>query len=933
MSGRWLPVLLVFITVKFHIANGNDNTTEDTATTQDAFTPGPMAKDQRLEALAIELNERRSQSFNLSIYSVSSDYDGVPLSILEQVYFTSDYLMNVTSRPTFTTIEEIVRTLSIVIDVLDDPTVAMTTHEVLCTTQLVEDITTMIFLEMTASDFDDFGIFSTIMSSIIEICDALIDVKQHHNWDDIRTVYPGVSMVVGIVDTVSLTVANMLQVPGSIYSNVKNIEFSLQLDVWSNFSDSDWILQVNDGEGIAVPKPIIKTIEFEDDEVVALVAVFYRNVSQLMGKNVTKKSVSNEILTNSNYKPALLAFDVISATAVKVPDLSGTEIPVTYRLRHDTMDKANDTEILCVWWDFTQAEENGGLWSKDGCSWVEKSSNAESSQCYCNHTTNFGLLIQKHDIEVTDYAMINFSWAIPIAAGVTIIPIIPFIFLLLYLSTINSKRRLTQIMFLVNFVIANLLIACTKLGKFHLYACIGINFATHYFLVASFTWSMVVSLVLFTRLVHCIRREMKTWQCLLIGLVFPLLPVSGMGGYKYLEYGVWRWCWINYDSYILYAYVGPIGLTCLFSLICQLISLRALHAASKLPLFVREKEEVFRIRGTCFCFLVIQLVQIIFVGLLYYWYTSSYRDYLGWVLVILFALRGYVIVYAELKFNKELKIAWKLKKNPPKVLEDHHDIWADDIDQDNHEEEYKNGARRKFQRDDTKMSVDDIDEHDADSVYSSRPGTRNSIATVQGLDVKYVPQKTNYFAKLKQMQERSENDQLQPLNRDYRQADGESRGRNSAASQGRRSTEMVASKKPKPGRSSGKDDARLPSGSYVNRKKKSVSKLAENLPKSPAPKTPIMLHTPRLPGSPDDPEEFDLEVTSPNGRRTGDGASPLDTERKSPEGYSGEDDGYDNEGYDEEGEYYDYDDYEDGEYDEDYDGEYYEGEEYTDEYD
>lgn len=72
--------------------------------------------------------------------------------------------MNVTSRPTFTTIEEIVRTLSIVIDVLDDPTVAMTTHEVLCTTQLVEDITTMIFLEMTASDFDDFGVFSTIMS-------------------------------------------------------------------------------------------------------------------------------------------------------------------------------------------------------------------------------------------------------------------------------------------------------------------------------------------------------------------------------------------------------------------------------------------------------------------------------------------------------------------------------------------------------------------------------------------------------------------------------------------------------------------------------------------------------------------------------------------------------------------------------------------------
>lgn len=47
-------------------------------------------------------------------------------------------------------------------------------------------------------------------------------------------------------------------------------------------------------------------------------------------------------------------------------------------------------------------EENGGLWSKDGCSWVEKSSNAESSQCYCNHTTNFGLLIQKHDIEVRE---------------------------------------------------------------------------------------------------------------------------------------------------------------------------------------------------------------------------------------------------------------------------------------------------------------------------------------------------------------------------------------------------------------------------------------------------------------------------------------------------------------------------------------------------
>lgn len=87
------------------------------------------------------------------------------------MYFNGDFMLNTTTRPDMTVLsaDELLQILSVVIDVLDDSNVNLTTREVLVTTAFMQDLTAAILLEMSENDLTgDFGEFESVMSVCLQ---------------------------------------------------------------------------------------------------------------------------------------------------------------------------------------------------------------------------------------------------------------------------------------------------------------------------------------------------------------------------------------------------------------------------------------------------------------------------------------------------------------------------------------------------------------------------------------------------------------------------------------------------------------------------------------------------------------------------------------------------------------------------------------------
>ncbi|MEE6521386.1 hypothetical protein FKM82_019559 [Ascaphus truei] len=94
------------------------------------------------------------------------------------------------------------------------------------------------------------------------------------------------------------------------------------------------------------------------------------------------------------YVNARLGSAVISSTVV----LGSQEIStsVQYDLWHNTSEKLQQRS-LCAFWNFSISPETGGGWSTAGCSM--RNTRHESSVCFCNHTTNFAILLQVYEVQ------------------------------------------------------------------------------------------------------------------------------------------------------------------------------------------------------------------------------------------------------------------------------------------------------------------------------------------------------------------------------------------------------------------------------------------------------------------------------------------------------------------------------------------------------
>ncbi|MEQ2166468.1 hypothetical protein GOODEAATRI_028455, partial [Goodea atripinnis] len=101
-------------------------------------------------------------------------------------------------------------------------------------------------------------------------------------------------------------------------------------------------------------------------------------------------------LCTHRYLGTVLGSSVISTTVLG--DDHPVSMAVHFQLQHKVQNSIDAVyDPVCAFWDFDLTPEAGGWWNTKGCEVVSK--HYGYTVCYCNHTTNFGLLLQVYETQ------------------------------------------------------------------------------------------------------------------------------------------------------------------------------------------------------------------------------------------------------------------------------------------------------------------------------------------------------------------------------------------------------------------------------------------------------------------------------------------------------------------------------------------------------
>ncbi|XP_041067395.1 adhesion G-protein coupled receptor G2-like isoform X7 [Carcharodon carcharias] len=238
----------------------------------------------------------------------------------------------------------------------------------------------------------------------------------------------------------------------------------------------------------------------------------------------------------------------------------------------------NNSEVKCVFWDFTKNNGNGG-WNSSGCITVQNQSN--ETVCKCNHLTHFGvLLIISRDLAIDPIQYRILSFITYIGCGISSICLA--MTLVTYLI-FEKLRKDYPSKILINLCTALLLLNMVFLIDSWISAygieglCIAVAALLHYFLLVSFTWMSLEALHMYLALVKVFNTYVHRYilKFCILGWGVPIVVVAiilctDTKNYGFGEYGkqtnssMDTFCWINNDTVF---YVSAVGYFCIMFLV------------------------------------------------------------------------------------------------------------------------------------------------------------------------------------------------------------------------------------------------------------------------------------------------------------------------------------------------------------------------------
>ncbi|KAM3611803.1 uncharacterized protein V6R79_024430 [Siganus canaliculatus] len=406
------------------------------------------------------------------------------------------------------------------------------------------------------------GDIQELSQHFINVADYVISEDNALKWQSIKEVVNGPMDVVQSIDRMLTGLSpHLMAETDHLTIHSPNIKLEVQQQrllkgsQGSNFCGPE-MRKHSRLDCISVPQQKMQDLHNNGFHKLTLVNTWYGSLWPLLNpvENITMVPTVTD--GSQRYLSTVLGSSVISTTVLG--DNQPISTAVRFQLRHTVQNPTGTVyDPVCAFWDFDLTPETGGWWNTKGCEVVSKQYGYTS--CYCNHTTNFALLLQVYETQRGPENEKALQVLTFIGCGVSLCGLLFTFILFIAVGVPKSDRTTVHKNLIVALGIAELLLMCSDWASANEATCFAVTALLHLFFMASFSWMLVEGLLLWSKVVSVNiseDRRMKLYYT--IGWGLPVLVVGVTLAVSVDKYRADDHCWLNVKTDTIWAFVGPV---------------------------------------------------------------------------------------------------------------------------------------------------------------------------------------------------------------------------------------------------------------------------------------------------------------------------------------------------------------------------------------
>uniref|UniRef100_A0A667HN51 Adhesion G protein-coupled receptor D2 n=1 Tax=Lynx canadensis TaxID=61383 RepID=A0A667HN51_LYNCA len=222
---------------------------------------------------------------------------------------------------------------------------------------------------------------------------------------------------------------------------------------------------------------------------------------------------------------------------------------VTFHLQHQTQEPFSSFP--------SPSPDTGGSWATTGCSVATLY--RDSTACFCNHSTNFAVLLQVYDVQRSPGEESLLRTLSFVGCGVSFCALATAFLLFLAAGVPRSERATVHKNLTFSLASAEGFLMASEWAKANKVACVAVTAAMHLLFLVAFSWMLVEGLLLWSKVVAVRMRpgpRMTLYYATGWGVPVAIVAITvAMSPDDYVAAGH---CWLNVHTDTIWAFVGPV---------------------------------------------------------------------------------------------------------------------------------------------------------------------------------------------------------------------------------------------------------------------------------------------------------------------------------------------------------------------------------------
>ncbi|XP_059192511.1 adhesion G-protein coupled receptor D2 [Centropristis striata] len=514
-----------------------------------------------------------------------------------------------------------------------------------------------------------------ISQHFISVADSIISEDNALKWQSIKEVVNGPMDVVKSIDRMVTSLSPRLMAETDhLTIHRPNIKVEVQQQRLqegprgSSFCGPETEKHIN-RDCISVPHQMIQDLHNNGFHKLTLVNTWYGSLRPLFNPEDNITMVPTVTDGSQRYLGTVLGSSVISTTVLG--DNQPVSTAVRFQLRHRVQNPTGTVyDPVCAFWDFDLTPESGGWWNTKGCDVVSKQYGY--TVCYCNHTTNFALLLQVYEAQRSPENEKALQVLTFIGCGVSLCGLLFTFILFIAVGVPKSDRTTVHKNLIVALGIAELLLMCSDLVSANEATCFVVTALLHLFFMASFSWMLVEGLLLWSKVVSVnISEDRRMKLYYIIGWGLPVLIVGVTLAVSMDDYKADDHCWLNVKTDTIWAFVGPVIFVLAVNavVLCRVVMVTVSSARRRAKMLSPSSASKMQTFDLTWAVTRPVLILLPVLGLTWLCGVLVHLSVvLAYVFIALNALQGLYIFLVYAVYNSEVRNAIKRIKEKRKAL-------------------------------------------------------------------------------------------------------------------------------------------------------------------------------------------------------------------------------------------------------------------------